>query len=50
MKWLQAVFSMIWAYTIIDYMQANKFTQQQTADAMGVQRSRIADVRRGKRE
>lgn len=34
--------------TIISYMEVNKFTQQQTADAMGVQRSRIGDVCRGK--
>ena len=26
--------------TIIDYMKTNKLTQQQTADVMGVQRSR----------
>ena len=34
--------------TIIDYMKTNKLTQQQTADVMGVQRSRIGDICRGK--
>ena len=33
--------------TIIDYMKTNKLTQQQTADVMGVQRSRIGDICRG---
>ncbi len=35
---------------IIAYMKCNDFTQQQTADVMGVQRSRIGDVCRGKME
>ena len=34
--------------TIIEYMKKNKLTQQQTADVMGVQRSRISDICRGK--
>ena len=34
--------------TIIEYMKKNKLTQQQTADVMGVQRSRIGDICRGK--
>lgn len=34
--------------TIIHYMQVNKLTQQQTADVMNVQRSRIGDIARGK--
>ena len=34
--------------TIIDYMKKNNLTQQQTADVMGVQRSRIGDICRGK--
>ena len=34
--------------TIIDYMKTNKLTQQQTADVMGVQRSRIGDICRSK--
>src|SRR3989304_2611387 len=33
--------------TIIDYMKKNNLTQQQTADVMGVQRSRIGDICRG---
>ena len=33
---------------IIDYMQTHALTQQQTADIMGVQRSRIGDICRGK--
>ena len=34
--------------TIIDYIQQNKLTQQQAADQMNVQRSRIGDICRGK--
>ncbi len=34
--------------TIIDYMKTNKLTQQQTADVMGVQSSRIGDICLGK--
>ncbi|OGT78571.1 MAG: hypothetical protein A3I78_02720 [Gammaproteobacteria bacterium RIFCSPLOWO2_02_FULL_56_15] len=34
--------------TIIDYMKKNNLTQQRTADVMGVQRSRIGDICRGK--
>lgn len=34
--------------TIIGYMKKNNLTQQQTADVMGVQRSRIGDICRGK--
>lgn len=34
--------------TIISYMKDNKLTQQQAADVMGVQRSRIGDIARGK--
>jgi len=34
--------------TIIDYMKKNNLTQQRTADVMGVKRSRIGDICRGK--
>ena len=32
---------------ICDYIEENELTQQQAADLMGVQRSRIGDVSRG---
>jgi len=34
--------------SIIAYMQNNELTQQETADVMAVQRSRIGDICRGK--
>ncbi|UTW44997.1 XRE family transcriptional regulator [bacterium SCSIO 12696] len=34
--------------TIVNHMKEHNLTQQQAADAMGVQRSRVGDICRGK--